>query len=358
MNTSGVGDVPAPPIDVAWRRLHRQLERADTFWFGVILTPRRDAAAALAERAQGNRESKNAPFVLLRPKSPAELAGLLDQIDDGGPSPPGCIWIEALPHLGKIAAGLDLKWSMWHEAWTTFLQSLNHRRDTLRSRLGGLVLVGPPAVKTIAMRVSTDLWSVLAYLAEIDDTLSSHSVSTLLWIDGVPPEIIREITLLLGEDVDTSRNGPRSTRLQELVGWALESGRPGTAAVLLARLATLDKKADDYPSAIGRLQEAVDLHRQLTAAGVDTFQTEFARSLAGLGRAFSVVGRAGDAVPLFEEAVGFYRGLVGVVPGRYEGELAGSLAGLGRAFSVVGRAGDAVPLFEEAVRFYRGLTST
>ncbi len=152
-------------IEEAWTRLRRHLDRADGFWLGFVFASDVRVVDTLAGRASWNRRRRAAPFLRIAPRSPRELATIVDRLEVEAPGPPGCTWLEAV-HAGTDTLTRD----SWDEAWTTCLQSLNHRRDTLRRRLGGLVLAAPPDAKRTAMTVSTDLWSIRDFLTQLAPT--------------------------------------------------------------------------------------------------------------------------------------------------------------------------------------------
>lgn len=147
-------------VDDAWRRLRAHLNRSRSFWLGVIVTDSPWVAVDLREQARINRRLAQEPFESIVPRTPSELAGLLTRVE-AAPPPSGCIWIEAVEQP-KLSVN-DLSWI---EGWARLARALNHRRDALRRKLGGLVLVLPTAVKSIVMREASDLWSVRVYLAE------------------------------------------------------------------------------------------------------------------------------------------------------------------------------------------------
>ena len=253
----------------AWDRLRRHLDRSSEFWLGFIFTSDLNAARTLSERATWNRQHHTSELVSFRPQAPPELATLLDDLELQSPAPPGCTWVEAI-HVAS---------EDWKAAWTTFLQTLNHRRDTLRSRLGGLVLVAAPEVKPIAFRVATDLWSVRVFLAEVapgsavplepagDTSMSPGSVLDLSWprvsLHGEePPDELDEdaqlevLRLLAKTDGDLVL-GATESRVAAAITGALSQGATSTAALLLlrrgqARLATGDHAGarDDLTAAL------------------------------------------------------------------------------------------------------------
>lgn len=158
-------------VDDAWRRLRTHLNRSRSFWLGVIVTDSPWVAVDLREQARINRRLAQQPFESVVPRTPSELAGLLTRVE-AAPPPSGCMWIEAVEQPEVSVNNLS-----WAEGWARLARALNHRRDALRRKLGGLVLVLPTAVKSIVMREASDLWSVRAYLAEpaIDSSRAATS---------------------------------------------------------------------------------------------------------------------------------------------------------------------------------------
>ncbi len=157
-----VGEPVRESVEEAWVRLRRHLDRADAFWLGFVFTGDPTASDVLAERAAWNRRARALPFLRFHPTQPSELATIVDQLETEAPGPEGCTWVDAV-HVGDDL----LRGGSWSAEWITLLQQLNHRRDTLRRRLGGLVLVAPPVTKPDAIRFSSDLWSVRDFLSEL-----------------------------------------------------------------------------------------------------------------------------------------------------------------------------------------------
>ncbi|MGH3936752.1 MAG: hypothetical protein ACRDS1_17520, partial [Pseudonocardiaceae bacterium] len=117
----------SPEGERAWTWLRRHLDRANAFWLAFVLTDDLTAQRVLQERVRANRRLRALPLSVLQPATPAELAGLLDELEARGVAPPGCTWVAA-PQLAD---------DEWLAAWRTFLLAMNHRRDVLRARLGG-----------------------------------------------------------------------------------------------------------------------------------------------------------------------------------------------------------------------------
>jgi tetratricopeptide (TPR) repeat protein len=384
---------PGESRESAWRRLRHHLDRSNTFWLGVVLTSNLDVAHSLAQQAELNRRHAHAPFLLLQPKTPADLVRLYLEIENG-PEPPGCTWIEAV-HLPDSAGHSSEGELTWREAWIELLQSLNHRRDTLRSRLGGLVLVGPPLVKTLAMQVSTDLWSVLAFLSEISQPLSSSTDNKTRGLavaddltgigkasrapilqeraitywsgEDLDEEVAEDIAFLMEAD-DSSLSGPLRQRLSARVEWAVEHGHLQVATVLLVRRAALRLTSGELEAGLRDIEQAIGMIRDLVAVyPPDYYRYILARSLMAVGSTLAKIGRYDEALAAEQEAVALYRELV---PRLYRGELrnaadpdgyrpglADVLYNLGITFSALGRHDEALAVEREAVALYRELAA-
>jgi hypothetical protein len=122
-----------PEGERAWTWLRRHLDRANAFWLAFILTDDLTAQGVLRERVRANRRLHPHPLTILQPATPAELAKLLDELEARGAAPHGCTWVAA-PQMAD---------DEWLAAWRVFLLAMNHRRDVLRARLGGLVIPAP-----------------------------------------------------------------------------------------------------------------------------------------------------------------------------------------------------------------------
>jgi tetratricopeptide (TPR) repeat protein len=157
----------APDGELAWVRLRRHLDRADRFWIAFVLTSDALTADVLRERIEGNRRLRAEPFVLLRPRDPQAFTHLAESFESQAAIPCGCTMV--LPPLTATPE--------WITAWRSLLYLLNHRRDVFRRTLGGLILVAPPAVKPIAQREASDLWSVLDLLIELAPPRSGQPVA-------------------------------------------------------------------------------------------------------------------------------------------------------------------------------------
>ena len=257
-----------PEGERGWTWLRRHLDRANAFWLAFVLTDDLVAQRVLRERVRANRRLRAAPLVTLQPATPAELAALVDGLEERGAASPGCTWVAA-PQLSDAE---------WLDAWRTFLLGLNHRRDVLRGRLGGLVIAAPPAVKVVAQQESPDLWSVRDLLVELAARPSRPtggaelrevtprgvdpgSVDWALGLDFDPEdeELTEEAQVLFAMPL-TDLAGPVRERTTRTVHRAVERGELQLAAVLLLAQAQGYEAVGDGAGALHLVQEGLALH--------------------------------------------------------------------------------------------------
>ncbi len=255
----------SPEGERAWTWLRRHLDRANAFWLAFVLTDDLTAQRVLRERVRANRRLHAHPLTVLQPATPTELAGLLDELEVRGAAPPGCTWVAA-PQLAD---------DEWLAAWRTFLLAMNHRRDVLRARLGGLVIAAPPAVKVVAQRESPDLWSVRDLLVELaarpvvtrsagaprsdaePRQLGGTSSQGLSYESG-DAGLAEEAQVLLAMPV-AELAGPARERVSRAVHRAAERGENQLAAVLLLAQSDGYRAAGDPAGALHLVQEGLTL---------------------------------------------------------------------------------------------------
>ncbi|MGH4009067.1 MAG: tetratricopeptide repeat protein [Pseudonocardiaceae bacterium] len=255
----------SPEGERAWTWLRRHLDRANAFWLAFILTDDLTAQRMLRERVRANRRMRALPLTVLQPATPAELAGLLDELEARGAAPPGCTWVAA-PQLAD---------DEWLAAWRTFLLTMNHRRDVLRARLGGLVIAAPPAVKVVAQRESPDLWSVRDLLIELaarpvvtrraavpPSDVEPHylggSSSQGLSYESGDAGLAEEAQVLLAMPV-AELAGPSRERVSRAVHQAAGRREDQLAAVLLLAQSDGYRAAGDPAGALHLVQEGLTL---------------------------------------------------------------------------------------------------
>ena len=258
----------APEGERAWTWLRRHLDRANAFWLAFVLTDDLVAQRVLRERVRANRRLRAAPLVTFQPATPAELAALVDGLEERGAASPGCTWVAA-PQLSDAE---------WLDAWRTFLLGLNHRRDVLRGWLGGLVIAAPPAVKVVAQQESPDLWSVRDLLVELAARpsrsiggaerreVASRGVEAES-IDGAhglafeseDEELAEEAQVLLAMPL-TDLAGLARERTTRIVHRAIERGERQLAAMLLLAQALGYGAVGDGAGALHLVQEGLALY--------------------------------------------------------------------------------------------------
>ncbi|MGH3794775.1 MAG: tetratricopeptide repeat protein, partial [Pseudonocardiaceae bacterium] len=254
----------SPEGERAWTWLRRHLDRANAFWLAFVLTDDLTAQRVLRERVRANRRTRAQPLAVLQPATPAELADLLDELEQRGAAPPGCTWVAA-PQVPD---------DEWLAAWRAFLLGLNHRRDVLRARLGGLVIAAPPAVKRVAQRESPDLWSVRDLLIELTarpavsgsaapgrdaDTPRQAYGAQGLSYESADPELAEEAQVLLAVPVEELA-GPARERVSHAVHRARSRGEHQLAAVLLLAQSDGYAAVGDPAGALHLAQEALTLN--------------------------------------------------------------------------------------------------
>ena len=256
-----------PEGERGWTWLRRHLDRANAFWLAFVLTDDLVAQRVLRERVRANRRLRAAPLVTFQPATPAELAALVDGLEERGAASPGCTWVAA-PQLSDAE---------WLDAWRTFLLGLNHRRDVLRGWLGGLVIAAPPAVKVVAQQESPDLWSVRDLLVELAARPSRptggvelHEVAPRgaepgsiegaqgLAFESEDEELAEEAQVLLAMPL-TDLAGPARERTTRTVHHALERGELQLAAILLLAQAQGYRAVGDGAGALHLVQEGLTL---------------------------------------------------------------------------------------------------
>jgi tetratricopeptide (TPR) repeat protein len=256
----------SPAGEQAWVRIRRHLDRANRFWLAVILTENTLAADILRERVQGNRRLRAERFVELRPRTPAEFTAMVESFEQQATAPAGCTMV--IPPLTPAVE--------WLDEWRRLLYLLNHRRDTLRRRLGGVVLVAPPAVKTIAQRETTDLWSIVDLLVELPSVTSAGPPDRQAELQHEPPDtppgisvgglslgdapehLLDEASALLALPRDVLATTSRA-RATTAIHRAHDNGANQLAAVLLLAQADSYQQAGDRAAALDLLRSALQL---------------------------------------------------------------------------------------------------
>ncbi len=231
-----------------WQRLRKQIDWSEGFWLGVLFTASPSMATAFRIRTHEVLSQLGQSFHLIRPTSPDELLGSLIQLFSDDSQAADCVWLEApetdLPPSAAEEVG------SWTAAWETVLARLNERRDRLRRRLpGALILAAPSLLKPRFRNVAPDLWSVRALVLE---PMAVSAPSDVL-------EMLREAEGLLLRD---QARGAVSLAWQAVEALRQSDRNVDGGRLLpkaLAVLARAKGAEGDIPAAIGHIRAAIDL---------------------------------------------------------------------------------------------------
>lgn len=149
-----------------WTRLHAQLKLTGGFWLGFLFTASPVSSRDLADRTAEFLRFRARSMLLLRPEIPRDLTAVVRTLLDGEADEQGCVWVSAVrTDSSEGDAG------PWTRAWDDLLLRLNERRDALRRRLsGGLVLAAHTAVRARVRAAAPDLWSVRSLVLDLEAT--------------------------------------------------------------------------------------------------------------------------------------------------------------------------------------------
>lgn len=172
-DTSGTRGALPPSAEAEWERFARHLELIanetgeDGFWLAFLTVHSPQVARVVKERVQARFDARSRAFVELPAETPARLQNVLPRLLGEETARVGCVWVEAPFRDTGSEPG-----SPWREAWSQLLLGMNERRDAIRRHLsGGLVLVGPLALKEWAQAAAPDLWSVRTLVLELPEEM-------------------------------------------------------------------------------------------------------------------------------------------------------------------------------------------
>jgi hypothetical protein len=244
-------------LDAAWRELAQQIDWSDQFWLGWLFVEAGPDEAALRQRTAAAVAAQGQALVDLPIDHDASLRAALESF---GEASPRLSWAR-LRAAGDEGARL---WSWLH-------LRLNERRELVRRNSpGGLVLVGPPALKIAARDAAPDLWSARSLLIELAPRPAPIDEAA-----PVPPRL--SLPHLQAHEAGLfTAGGGRSAAVRALLDDALRALEAG--------------KADEaYTRADDALRKA--------SAPADA-------ALAALraAEALTVQGRADEALPLLERS--------------------------------------------------------
>jgi tetratricopeptide (TPR) repeat protein len=208
----------------SWTVLRRHLQWGSSGTIGFVLTADPRVASTLRERAEFEVQARVERLLVLRPSSPIQLASL-DTSVRAHASEAECLWVEA------VAGTPDDEWG---QAWSRFLEALNHRRDTLRGELAGtLLLVGPPWILSTARTVAADLWSIRSVVITGRASTSAHDERDRRTLDDGGADDAPASTLPLDFALDPATIGDESARaIAEAIARGRAAKERGDAAAM------------------------------------------------------------------------------------------------------------------------------
>ena len=235
-------------FEEAWARIRTQMElQPDEFWLGLVFTPDALLAAELTRRINRHRVNEgSSPGHTLTAQTPAQLASAWAVIEQAAQSAGSVTMVSV--HPGNVRDDL----TGWGAAWRDMLLAMNERRDWLRSKLRGpLVLVMHPDMRRDVKYIAPDLWSYRSAVVSFRRRAPSLDVAQLMhgpeltwpseWGDldarlGAAPTANPDLAASLRDLGRVERNGASSLAGVERV-WrsAVSASDEGLAAAAMAR---------------------------------------------------------------------------------------------------------------------------
>lgn len=156
-----------------WERLRIALNGPSEFWVAFLFPRSETAAQAFRQLSQGELDLQRRSFVRIPTPTPDTLVRSTGELLRPPAVTAGCIWIEA---IGMDPPGEPTRWK---NAWDQVFHKLEERRDLLRRRLmGGLVLVANECFRKDAEFIAPQLWA--------KRTLAADRLSAQRLVRGAP----------------------------------------------------------------------------------------------------------------------------------------------------------------------------
>jgi len=276
-------DPLGPKGEAEWDRLRRQIEMSDGFWLGFVFSPSPRAVATLCARSDRLLRARARTTVVLRPETADAMGTVLHGLFGDPAAVAGCTWVDAVRSDPPGSSP-----GPWTSAWDELLLRMNERRDALRRRLsGGLILAAPPAIKARARDAAPDLWSVRSLVLELPAIARAYADFPL---GGVRLMGQAEVSVDPAPDPELAlAEAKRRAEVRE--------GRTTIAA--------LDRAAEGF-LAQGRIAEAVAAARQaldLLRGVPQTLPADVAAALARLAQAEHADGDDAAAAEHIAQAI-------------------------------------------------------
>lgn len=313
-----------------WQTLRQHAEWTDGFWVAWLFTGYAPLAREFEARMETLLRERGQHQIVLRPRTPDEARDLLEAILAENTRDARCVWVEIIQSDGP-SLGSEPDPGPWSEAWDWLMMRANERRTALTHHLpGGLVFVGPPALKDRARRAAPDLWSIRALVLEPAPPQMRAEPGMLESLQPLPPTEgdgdAPDVELALDQAARMRARGLRADECKALIR---------AARGLLARGETAE--------ALRWTRSAADAAGELGPEHPDT-----AEILNSLGRLLHDQGALAEARPLVERALAIYEKQLGPE----HPDTAASLNNLARLLHDLGALAEAHPLFLRALAIY------
>jgi len=337
--------------EAAWQSLHQHAEWAKDPWLAWVFTDHPPTATELRRRLE--RQSM-APLRLLELRAAEDVERILKALLSG-PRPEGHVWVRA--------AGAE---DAARAAWVNLHLRLNERREPLRQRLpGGLVLQAPRSWKAAAREAAPDLWSVRSLVLEP----GAPQPTPARLVEGprserVPEPVDAELAETgLGKALRAGDRVAEAMARTRLAQARLAEGRPGDAREQAVLAVEAAPQGEVKAQALGALADA---ERDLEDAAAA--ETHYAQALEQVGEGggrdavWWGIKRAGllEQAGLLEDALGAARDAVGRARGLGEAaarDLSVALNTAGHVMRLRGRLEEAHAADVESLALCRALRS-
>ena len=333
-----------------WQQLRRQFELADGFWLGFVFCPSPRTVAVLRRRTGQILKFRAQRLRVIRPSSPDDFGSLLPALFEPESAQAGCIWIESIHTSSPTRHARES--GDWTLAWDSFLLRANERRDALRRRLGGgLILAAPPEVKPRVRDAAPDLWSIRSLVLELrPSSIASSGGGNRDSI--LTREIRREADNVLPDaSIDVEFGLAEADRIVRRIEGAQGHSRHGLARILLRAVEGLLEQ--------GKTQDAVERARKAVAVlrGQSGGEHLLADALSSSSRAARADNDISVALECLEESLVVRRRLLdthGETPQALR-DLSISLGKLGELRLETGEVAAAAAAYEESLALDRRL---
>ena len=367
-----------------WQRLRRQFELATDPWLGFIFCPAPGPVAALRERTEFTLRYRARQMRRIHPASPDELRELMPRLFASLPNA-GCVWVEVVVMDSPLLVD-DV--GPWASAWDWLMLRLNERRDALRRRLAGpLIIAVHPEWKPRLRDAAPDIWSVRSLVLDLpgNEGVPATNRSDVLEESKVNDETayvtsVEEAQAALHRLEEEPLPGTKSlARLHMYMASALlADGRAGEAvghaddavvsatgntrlrAQALAVAARAKLQADnDVAAALQHLQEAIGVWRSILSRDGETPQTlrDLSISLDRMGGVHKVAGDTDAARAAYEESLAIDRRLIAMIGETPQTlrDLSISFGKMGGVHEAAGETDAARAAYEESLAIVRRL---